>query len=124
MSKEVFLVFQDCPYCAPREKWGEEQKRVAAENSIHVVPTHFNTPGVDGLITKAMSRGINSLPFFTDGERFSYNLIDFTNRKPKAAKQEDAPAEAPQETKTEVATSKKTRRKVEIEDTDGDNQTS
>lgn len=79
MSKEVFLIYQDCPYCPPREKWGEEQSQVAKEHGIKVLPTHFSTLGAKGLIEKAVNRGVSALPFFSDGVSFSYNLIDFVN---------------------------------------------
>ncbi len=81
MSKEVLLIYQDCPYCAPREEWGKEQTRVARENGIKVTPVHFNTLGAKGLIAQAVSRGVEAMPFFTDGERFSYKLIDFVENK-------------------------------------------
>lgn len=83
MTKEVTLVFQDCPYCAPREEWGKEQTRIAKENGIKVNPAHFSAPGVKGLILKAQSRGVSALPFFTDGEKFSYNLRDFVTSRAK-----------------------------------------
>ncbi len=115
MSKEVLLVFQDCPYCAPREAWGKEQTKVAQENGIKVLPTHFNTPGAKGLILKAESRGVDAMPFFTDGERFSYNLIDFVDGKPKDSKTEEAAEPKPSRAKAKTA-------KAVKEEADGDNQ--
>lgn len=81
MSKEVLLVFQDCPYCAPREEWGKAQMEIARTHGIKVREVHFTVIGVKGLIQKAKSSGVDALPFFTDGKRFSYNLKDFVSSK-------------------------------------------
>lgn len=105
MSKEVFLIYQDCPYCHPREKWGEEQSRVASEYHIKVLPTHFSTPGAKGLIEKAANRGVSTLPFFTDGVSFSYNLIDFVNQdtRPSSEKRSRKKAKAEEEADGDIS---------------------
>lgn len=91
MPKEVMLVFQDCPFCAPREDWARKQKEIAKRNGIKIVPASFNAPGIKGLILKAKSRGVEAVPFFTDGSKFSYSLEDFVGGKVATP---DTPAEA------------------------------
>lgn len=92
MSKEVLLVFQDCPYCEPRTKWGKRQTKFARNNGIKVIETHFKLPGVEGLIVEARSHGIESMPFFTDGKIFSMELSDFVSGPHKS--QTETPEEA------------------------------
>lgn len=106
MSKEVLLIFQDCPYCKPREEWGKRQTEFAAKNGIKVVPTHFTAPGAKGLIVKARSHGFETMPFFTDGKTFSMELSDFV----KGAKKSQ-PETAKEEERSEEATAKRSARK-------------
>lgn len=81
MSKEILLVYQDCPYCAPREEWGKAQKEIARKNGFRIKEVPFDTLGVQGVIDKAKVHGVNQLPFFTDMDRFTYNLADFVKKK-------------------------------------------
>lgn len=109
MSKEVSLIFQDCPYCAPREEWGKRQTEFAEKNGIKVVETFFKLPGVKGLILEARSHGIETMPFFTDGKIFSMELSDFVSGVKKSQ------PETPEETeRTEVATIKRVARQKKI----------
>lgn len=92
MSKEVLLIFQDCPYCEPREEWGKRQTEFAKKNGIKVVETHFTVPGAKGLIIEARSHGIEAMPFFTDGKTFSMELSDFVGGVKKS--QPETPEES------------------------------
>lgn len=85
MMKEVQLVYQDCPDCGPREKWAAAQYEIAAKNHFQIVKMSFVMPGAKDLMLKAKKSGIRSMPFFTDGKKFSKTLEDFIE-KPKAAK--------------------------------------
>lgn len=120
MSKEVSLIFQDCPYCKPREKWGERQMQLAKDHNIVVRETKYNFPGAKGLIEKAHNHGIMTLPFFTDGVTFGYDLSLFI----KAQVPDPKPEEKMETEKAEKATTtakRSTRKKVaEIMETEKD----
>lgn len=94
MSKEVLLIFQDCPFCGDREEWGRQQTKIANDNGIIIKETSYKLPGVKGIIQNAISRGVDLMPFFTDGEKYSYNLQDFVENPvvPEDAVEETAPA--------------------------------
>lgn len=78
MSKKVLLLFQDCIYCKPHERWMQRQANLAKEHNIEIVETPFTVPGAKELIKEADRKGFESLPFFTDGlGKFSRNLADF-----------------------------------------------
>lgn len=77
MSKEIKLVYQDCAFCHGRESYGEKQMEIARREGFSIKRLAFNDFGAPGLIKQAVSRGIDRLPFFTDGQRFSYDLNDF-----------------------------------------------
>lgn len=92
MSKEVLLIYQDCPYCHDNEKWGAKQEELARQNGITIRKIRYNFPGAKGLINKGKNNGAATLPFFTDGETFGYSIKLFIKPqtvKPKAAKADD-----------------------------------
>lgn len=112
MSKEVLLIFQDCPYCAPREKWGKRQMELAEKHNIVVREARYDMVGVDGLIQKAHNMGISTLPFFTDGKTFGFDLSIFV----KAPVDKSVPKETVETAKAvDVATTKRTSRKKTTE---------
>lgn len=119
MSKEVLLIFQDCPYCKPREEWGKRQMKLAEENNIVVRETKYNFPGAADLINKAQNHGLSALPFFTDGKTFSYDLSSFIQKpvsQPKPG-EEMEPAKGETVTTTDKrASRRKVTEKAEIED--------
>lgn len=100
MSKEVLLIFQDCPYCKPREEWGKRQMQLAKDHDIVVRETKYNFPGAKGLIKKALNHGLSNMPFFTDGKTFSYDLSSFIPAQVPAPE----PAEKMNADKAEKAT--------------------
>lgn len=111
MSKEVLLIFQDCPFCGEREEWGRKSMKIAQENGIILKETSFKLPGAKGLIQNAISRGVDHMPFFTDGEKFSYNLQDFVENQV-------IPADSAETTTTAKTKARKRKAKtVEKEDT-------
>lgn len=122
MSKEVLLIFQDCPYCKPREKWGERQMKLAADNNIVVKETKYNFPGAQALIDKAHNHGIMTLPFFTDGVKFGQDLSLFIKKQVPEPKPEETIELAKAEKVTAPTVAKRsTRKKVaEIMETQTD----
>lgn len=75
-KKQIMLVYQDCPTCGAREGWGEAQTKVADAHGMEIVKVPFYKEGIGELIWKACKSGM-TLPFFTDGENFSKDIIDF-----------------------------------------------
>lgn len=80
MSKQIKLVYQDCPMCGARKSWGEEQTKFANDYGFEIVKTPFFKWGAADLIFEATRQGM-SLPFFTDGVKFSKDLKDFAEEK-------------------------------------------
>lgn len=76
MPKPIMLVYQDCPMCGALKEWGDKQLEMAKESDLEIIPTPFYQTGVKGLIWKACKAGM-TLPFFTDGKRFSKYVRDF-----------------------------------------------
>lgn len=86
MSREVLLIYQDCPYYGAREEWGKQQMEVAEKNDITVRETYYTFPGAKELILEAVSHGIKGTPFYTDGVIFSRELVDFLPNPNKSQK--------------------------------------
>ena len=83
-NKELMLVYQDCPMCGSREKWGMKQVKVANAHGFVIVKKPFYQTGVKGLIMEAVKSGTTRLPFFTDGKKFGYSVEDFIPKKKTA----------------------------------------
>lgn len=105
MNKEIICVYQDCPLCGDR---GKKLKKIIIAKNLNVRKVSFASDEGRHLIHEAVFKHkMGSLPFFTDGERFSYSIVELT--QPKAEKVEEKPK------------AKRTRRtrkskKVEVED--------
>lgn len=82
MMTKILLIYQDCPLCGARKEWGDKQLQIADTHGLEIVKTPFYKTGSKDLIMKALENGIKKMPFFTDGEKFSYDLSDFVE-KPK-----------------------------------------
>lgn len=75
MSKEIVAVFQDCVLCGDK---GRKKITEFAKKGILIRKVGFTTPEGKDLIHKAVfEHKIGSMPFFTDGEKFSTSLDDF-----------------------------------------------
>lgn len=84
MSKEIIAVFQDCVLCGD-----EGRKKIAefAEKGINIRKVGFTTGEGKDLIHKAvLEHKIGSMPFFTDGKKFSVTLDDFIEKPAEVAK--------------------------------------
>ncbi len=94
MSREIKLVYQDCVRCNGRESWADQQYELAKHYGFAIKRTPHTAIGADGLIRKARLHGVKSLAFFTDGEKFSTDLIDFVEKEEptKAKESESEPA--------------------------------
>lgn len=84
MGKEVIAVYQDCVLCGTH---GRQKVAELAQKGIIVRKVGFTTPEGKELIHKAIfEHKIGSMPFYTDGEKFSISLEDFTEKPAKNEK--------------------------------------
>ena len=85
MPSSIICVYQDCPLCGIK---GKKLKKVMEENNIHEVrKLSFASPEGTELCRQAIfEHGIKTMPFFTDGERFSANIDDLTKAPEKCVK--------------------------------------
>ena len=67
MTKEIILVYQDCPMCGSRKDWGEKQIVDAAAEDASIRKVSFVTEEGRGYCAGALKAGKASMPFFTDG---------------------------------------------------------
>lgn len=87
-NKVIFLVYQDCYKCEWRKAWFEDQQDFATKNHIIIEPLSYLKAEGKELIFAAKEAGYPSMPFFTDGEEFSYSVRNFVKRKKEAKKDE------------------------------------
>ena len=84
MVKTIYWVYQDCPMCGQKKNWAEKQLHIAGKHNFEIVKTSFATEKGRHLIRLAFEmKKLESLPFFTDGKKFSRNIEDFIPRQPK-----------------------------------------
>lgn len=80
----ITCVFQDCALCGDR---GKKVKKIVADNNLHLVMKSFASDEGKKLCHAAVfEHGIASMPFFTDGKKFSTRLEDFVKKPAKRAK--------------------------------------
>ena len=81
MPKVITCVYQDCIMCGDR---GKKIQKIIAESEIDLAikKVSFAAPEGKELIHKALfEHKIGTMPFFTDGEKFSTRLEDFTTKR-------------------------------------------
>ena len=71
MNKEIVVVYQDCALCGAK---GKQTIAEYAKKGITIRKVSFATPEGRELCFKAVSLGIKSMPFYTDGETFASNI--------------------------------------------------
>ena len=76
------IVYQDCPLCGARKKWGEKTIAHAQKAGLEVRKLSFASPEGAHLCKEAIYAGCTALPFITDGVKFSQNIDDFIEKKP------------------------------------------
>ena len=84
MTKEVIAVFQDCVLCGDR---GRKKIQKFAEKGISIRKlSAFSDEGGKLCHEAVFEHKMGSLPFFTDGKKFSYKLKDFIEKPKKERK--------------------------------------
>ncbi|MBQ3306423.1 hypothetical protein IJH02_03250 [Candidatus Saccharibacteria bacterium] len=118
MSREILLLYQDCPMCGVHAAWGAKQMEIAKKNKLVFREVSFITPEAikARYMQNAVKKGIRSYPFFTDGVKFSRSLADFIEEKPSAPQK---PAKSVKKSTKKAAQSKKSTRKNKTEVADG-----
>lgn len=101
MSKEIKLIYQDCVRCNGRESWADQQYALAKHYGFAIKRTPHTAVGADGLIRQARLKGVKALAFFTDGKKFSTDLIDFVPKTKNDKTNNKSDAEPAQERKTQ-----------------------
>lgn len=75
MSKEIICVYQDCVMCGDR---GKKLQKIVLDNKLNVRKVSFASDEGKNLIHEAVFKHkIGSMPFFTDGEKYSVKIEDF-----------------------------------------------
>lgn len=83
MAKEIICVYQDCPLCGDR---GKQLKKIILDKKLNVRKVSFASPEGKELIHEAVfNQGIGTMPFFTDGVKFSTSIGEIIE-KPKKKK--------------------------------------
>lgn len=84
MSKEIIAVFQDCVFCVDK---GRKKATELAKKGVIIRKVGFTTQEGKDLIHKAvLEHKIGSMPFYTDGERFSISLDKLLEKPEKTDK--------------------------------------
>lgn len=87
-KKTIYLVYQDCALCGDRGRVRKIkiEKVVAKGYKVEKLP-FTNIKAKEYIHEAVMNHHIGSMPFYTDGEKFSYNIEDIIARpKRKRAK--------------------------------------
>lgn len=94
MGNEIVCVYQDCILCGDR---GKKYKKLIFDNKLSVRKVSFASEEGKNLIHEAVFKhGIGSMPFFTDGIRYSYRLEDFIGNEVDIVEKSEEIAEKPQ----------------------------
>lgn len=80
MNKQIICVYQDCLLCGDR---GKKLKELIFDKKLNVRKVSFASPeGRELIYTALTEHKIGTMPFFTDGRRFTTTLEELL-KKPK-----------------------------------------
>lgn len=81
MDNEIICVYQDCVMCGDR---GKKIKKLIFDKGLNVRKVSFASyEGVKLVHEAVFKHKLGSMPFFTDGKKFSYKLEDFVKESEK-----------------------------------------
>ena len=81
MAKGIICVYQDCPMCGDR---GKKLKKLIFDKKLNVRKVSFASDEGRELIYQALTEHkIGTLPFFTDGKKFTNDINDLIATKAK-----------------------------------------
>ena len=78
MNNEIICVYQDCIMCGDR---GRKLKKLIFDKNLNVRKVSFASDEGKELVYQAVMHGLGSMPFFTDGKKYSYHLEDFIEKE-------------------------------------------
>jgi len=116
MSKEIKLIYQDCVRCNGREAWADQQYELAKHYGFAIKRTPHTATGAAGLIRKARQHGVMALAFFTDGKKFSTDLIDFVPKQKNDLQQSEIEPAKESKTRQRIRAVKARSKKEEAPD--------
>lgn len=76
-NSEIMLVYMDCPDCGARKEWADRQYSIAEKNKLVIKKVSFVMPEAKKLMLAAKKSGIRSMPFFTNGRKYSKDISKF-----------------------------------------------
>lgn len=74
--------------CGSRKEWGDKQLKFASTHDLEIVKMPFYSNEAGKYIKTALEKGIGTMPFFTDGKKYSLKLEDFIEKPIKKGKKE------------------------------------
>ena len=74
MSKEIAIVYQDCPTCGARKAWGERTIEAIVKKGATYRKVSFASAEGQAHCAKAIAQGITTFPFVTDGENYAKDV--------------------------------------------------
>lgn len=90
MDNEIICVYQDCVMCGDR---GKKLKKLIFDKDLNVRKVSFASDEGKNLIHEAVFKHkLGSMPFFTDGKKFSYKLEDFVKKESETVENDDKKA--------------------------------
>lgn len=84
MNKEIICVYQDCPLCGDK---GKKLKKLIIDKNLSVKKVSFASEEGKDLCHKAVfEHKIQTMPFYTDGKKFSTDINDLLKTTKKTKK--------------------------------------
>lgn len=88
-NKQITVVYQDCPLCGDR---GKAVREIVATNGVRLHKVSFASDEGRHLINIAVfQKGIKSMPFYTDGKKFTYEIKDLLEDEEEPEKEPAKP---------------------------------
>lgn len=82
-NKEIICVYQDCPMCGDK---GKKVLKIIHDKGLSVRKVSFASNEGEELVHEAVfQHKIGTMPFYTDGERFSTDIQDLVAKPAKKA---------------------------------------
>lgn len=81
MNKQIICVYQDCVLCGDR---GKKLKKMILDKKLDVRKVSFASPeGKELIYTALTEHKIGTMPFYTDGKRYTTTLEELIKRPRK-----------------------------------------
>lgn len=84
MTKEIVAVYQDCFLCGSTGEEGQKLLAEIAKKGISFRKVSFATSEGNEHCAKALEKGIQKMPFFTDGTTYTSDIKDLIQAESSA----------------------------------------